>query len=514
MDIGYSGAWFTWEMGNLPKTIVRESLDRGVAIAEWLMRSFNIFLILSRIIALFSFELIRDLKKGLVDWAGSIKLTRKALKTELTRELKEFMGADRHKNCIRSLQYEDGRETSDEGEMEEIVGGYFQKLFTSSGVGDMSHILLGIDNFISQDVNSKLTTTYLVDEVITTLKEIGPTKAFRDDGFLALFSQKYWHIVGRDVIYFYLNVLNEGMDFDEMLVRMEFDARWIKTIMKCISTVSYSVVVNGKIGILGVRHSNDPKRYLGLPNMIRKRKKASFQILKDRFKQRIESWSVIPTYSMVCFLLPKTLCNELDIIMAKFWPQKGFCKKGTHWCTWDHLNEPKEIGGFSFRSLAKFNVALLAKEGWHLNDEDWFTWIFRMSSSDQCKLFCCAIWRIWTHKNLVLHKGSQIKGKEITDWITRYIGEIDNLEDKKFTRYVNEEWCLPLGSDVKVNFDVAYNQSLARSGSLVVVCKSRGEILVSKHTLQKEIVSPFQRKDTSAFRRCFWETIWAFHQLP
>ncbi|KAA3471146.1 reverse transcriptase [Gossypium australe] len=32
-----------------------------------------------------------------------------------------------------------------------------------------------------------------------------------------------------------------------MLVRMEFDARWIKTIMKCISTVLYSVVVNGKI---------------------------------------------------------------------------------------------------------------------------------------------------------------------------------------------------------------------------------------------------------------------------
>ncbi|MBA0736428.1 hypothetical protein Gogos_009984, partial [Gossypium gossypioides] len=277
---------------------------------------------------------------------------------------------------------------------------------------------------------------------------------------------------------------------------------------------------------------------------------------------------------MVCFLLPKTLCNELESIMAKFWWQKGFGKKGIHWCTWDHLSEPKEIGGVGFRSLAKFNVALLAKEGlgnlpsytwksvwaarvllenefcwsvgsgsnisikgddwlsgspnyrineqvgglnlvsgfidvgtrewkvnlinstfseeiaskilrnplawegiedirvWRgessrefsvrsaykllhkdLNDEDWFTWIFRMSSSDQCRFFCCAIWGIWAHRNLVLHEGSQIKGKEITDWITRYIGEIDNLEDKKFTRYVvHEEWCPPLGSDVKVNF--------------------------------------------------------------
>ncbi|MBA0844800.1 hypothetical protein Goarm_022546, partial [Gossypium armourianum] len=129
-----------------------------------------------------------------------------------------------------------------------------------------------------------------------------------------------------------------------------------------------------------------------------------------------------------------------------------------------------------------------------------------MSSSDHCRLFCCAIWRIWTHKNLVLHEGSQIKGKEIADWITRYIGEIDNLEDKKFTRYVNEEWCPPLGSDVKVNFDVAYNQSLARSGSGVVVCKSRGEILVSKHTLQKEIVSPFAAEGYACLQgRLFWD---------
>ncbi|KAA3471145.1 reverse transcriptase [Gossypium australe] len=64
------------------------------------------------------------------------------------------------------------------------------------------------------DVNSKLTTTYLEDEVVTALKEIGPTKASGNDGFPALFFQKYWHIVRRDVNDFCLKVLNEGMDFD------------------------------------------------------------------------------------------------------------------------------------------------------------------------------------------------------------------------------------------------------------------------------------------------------------
>ncbi|KAA3475444.1 reverse transcriptase [Gossypium australe] len=35
MDIGFLGVWYTWERGNLPKTNIRERLDRGVANAEW-----------------------------------------------------------------------------------------------------------------------------------------------------------------------------------------------------------------------------------------------------------------------------------------------------------------------------------------------------------------------------------------------------------------------------------------------------------------------------------------------
>ncbi|KAA3474108.1 reverse transcriptase [Gossypium australe] len=86
--------------------------------------------------------------------------------------------------------------------------------------------------------------------------------------------------------------------------------------------------------ILGVRSSNDPERYLGLPNMVGKRKKEAFQNLKDCFRQRIDNWSIkhllqggkevfikailqaILTYTMTCFLLPKTLCSNLESIIA------------------------------------------------------------------------------------------------------------------------------------------------------------------------------------------------------
>lgn len=68
--------------------------------------------------------------------------------------------------------------------------------------------------------------------------------------------------------------------------------------------------------------------------------------MKDQLKQRIDNWSIrflsqggkkviikailqaIPTYVISSFLLPKSLCDEMEGIIAKFWWQKGRGKKG------------------------------------------------------------------------------------------------------------------------------------------------------------------------------------------
>ncbi|KAA3459980.1 reverse transcriptase [Gossypium australe] len=59
-------------------------------------------------------------------------------------------------------------------------------------------------------------TTEKKEEVFSTLKEMGPTKAPVPDGFPALFFQRYWHIVGKEVTTFCLGILNNDQNFGHL----------------------------------------------------------------------------------------------------------------------------------------------------------------------------------------------------------------------------------------------------------------------------------------------------------
>lgn len=56
-----------------------------------------------------------------------------------------------------------------------------------------------------------LSADYTSDEVRDALDQMHPTRAPGPDGMCALFFQKFWHVVGGDVINITFNILkNEG----------------------------------------------------------------------------------------------------------------------------------------------------------------------------------------------------------------------------------------------------------------------------------------------------------------
>lgn len=74
----------------------------------------------------------------------------------------------------------------------------------------------------------------------------------------------------------------------------------------------------------------------------------------------------IPTYTMNCFLLPRSLIVELEGFMAKFWWAKRKMERKIHWINWSQLCKPKLEGRFEFKNLKVFNLAHIAKKEWSI----------------------------------------------------------------------------------------------------------------------------------------------------
>ncbi|XP_074356116.1 uncharacterized protein LOC141695803 [Apium graveolens] len=136
--------------------------------------------------------------------------------------------------------------------------------------------------------------------------------------------------------------------------------------------------------ILGVHNDLRDSKYLGLPSLVGRSKKRVFSFVKEKVWKKIQGWKSkpisragkailirnvaqsIPSYCMSCFLLPKSLCQEIERMLNKFWWNSGSTdRKGIHWLSWDAMSMSKPKGGLGFRSLYGFNVAMLGKLCWN-----------------------------------------------------------------------------------------------------------------------------------------------------
>lgn len=133
--------------------------------------------------------------------------------------------------------------------------------------------------------------------------------------------------------------------------------------------------------ILGVHTSITNTKYLGLPSLVGRSTRRVFQYLKDKAKKRIQGWQTkpmsqggktvlirnvaqaIPSNNMSCFLIPTSLCHELEQMLNNYWWRsgKGDNQKGLNWISCNNMSYAKSKGGLGFRNLHGFNIALLGK---------------------------------------------------------------------------------------------------------------------------------------------------------
>ncbi|KAH0996446.1 hypothetical protein GBA52_020310 [Prunus armeniaca] len=84
----------------------------------------------------------------------------------------------------------------------------FEPQLKTNGTTDNSHIIEVVQPAVMLEHNESLNFPFPRDEVEGSLNQMFPTKSLGVDAMPALFYQKYWDVVGNDVVAFCLNIMN------------------------------------------------------------------------------------------------------------------------------------------------------------------------------------------------------------------------------------------------------------------------------------------------------------------
>lgn len=122
----------------------------------------------------------------------------------------------RQRNQLLRLKDDNGDWATSEGDINQLLQGYFSNLFQGNGSRNMEDVLASIPQVITPSMNSSLTTTVSDAEIERAVFQLGALKAPGPDGYPGFFYQTYWGIVNETTRLAVKSFFNNGYILKEL----------------------------------------------------------------------------------------------------------------------------------------------------------------------------------------------------------------------------------------------------------------------------------------------------------
>lgn len=223
----------------------------------------------------------------------------------------------------------------------------------------------GLSNVLSKVVNDGLIHGVQVSNSAPAISHL----LFADDSFLFFRASPHETEVVKAILDEYASASGQSINYQKSGIFFSSNV-----------SQNHQEVISATLGV-----SNDLQdgTYLGLPSLVGRSKKRVLGFVKDRMWKRLQGWkakkisragktvlikkvaTTIPSYCMSSFLLPESMCKEMEVMMNKFWWQSGSSdRKRINWVAWNGLSMSKCHGGLAFQNLYGYNIALMANHVW------------------------------------------------------------------------------------------------------------------------------------------------------